>query len=124
MKSNKYLDDIIQKFNLKNDAELARHMNWATSKISQYRTGKRMMDNDACLEVAMQLDIDPIKVIMASEIDRAEKTGQHSLWQVFSSRTSIAASVLAMVAVNLILTPTPSEAATVLKPAPVVFILC
>lgn len=111
MKSGKYLDDVMKANNLKNDAELARFMEWPTSKISQYRTGKRMMDNEACLAIALRLGIDPIKVIMAADIDRAERAGQKSLWEVFSMRTATAAAVLLALVVNLFLTPGNAEAA-------------
>ncbi len=119
MKSVKYLDELMKAKNLKNDAELARYLDWATSKISQYRTGKRMMDNEACLAIALKLGIDPLKIIMAADIDRAERAGQHSLWEVFSQRTATttasAALALAIGVVTLFVTPTPSEAAPVLK---------
>lgn len=117
MKSTKYLDRAIKELNLKNDSGLAREMEWPTSKISQYRTGKRTMDNEACLALAIKLGIDPMPIIMAADIDRAERTGQHSLWEVFSRRTATAASVLAVVLVNFLLTPTPSEAAPALHKA-------
>lgn len=103
MKSVKFLDDLMRLEGLKNDAELARSLQWATSKISQYRTGKRIMDNEACLGVALKLGIDPIRIIMAADIDRAERAGQHSLWEVFTSRmTATAASVILGISVILL----------------------
>ena len=114
MKSAKFLNDLMKAESLKNDAELARFLEWPTSKISQYRTGKRFMDNEACLTIAMKLGIDPMKIIMAADIDRAERAGQHSLWEVFMSRMAAptASALLALVAVNLFLTPQNAEAST------------
>ena len=114
MKSAKFLDQLKETKNLKNDVALCKLLGWSSGRMSQYRSGKNIMDNEACLAVAMQLGIDPVRIIMAADIDRAERAGQHSLWEVFTSRTSIAASVLAVVCVNLFLTPTPAKAAPVL----------
>ncbi|HJW54700.1 MAG TPA: hypothetical protein VJ577_05450 [Burkholderiaceae bacterium] len=115
MKSVKFLDEIAKANDLKNDNQISKFMGWQSGTITNYRAGRRVMDNEACLAVALKLGIDPLKVIMAADIDRAERAGQKSLWEVFSQRTSLAASVLAVVSVNLFLTPTPSEAAPVLK---------
>jgi transcriptional regulator with XRE-family HTH domain len=116
MKSVKFLEDVKKKFNLKNDAALARQLNVRPNTISQYMSGNRVMDEETCLAVALALDIDPLNVIMAAGIDRAERAGQHSLWEVFSMRTATqAASALLFAFVTLFLTPTPSEAAPVLK---------
>lgn len=111
MKSAKFLDDVMRANNLKNDADLARFLEWPTSKISQYRTGKRTMDNEACLAIALKLGIDPLRVIMAADIDRAERTGQKSLWEVFSLRTATTAALVLVTSVNLFLTPQNAEAA-------------
>ena len=71
------------------------------------------MDNEACIALAMALDIDPWKIIMAADIDRAERAGQQSLWEVFSQRTSFAAAVLAAVCVTNFLTPSSAKAAEI-----------
>lgn len=74
------------------------------------------MNNEACLAIALELGIDPMPVIMAADMDRAEKTGQQSLWSVFSQRAAtLASAALVLATVNLFLTPTPAEAAPALK---------
>ena len=113
MKSVKYLEDLKAKHGLKNDRQLAMHLNMGTSTIHQYMSGKRVMDDEACLAVALDLNINPMEIIGAACIDRAEKSGQKSLWEVFMNRTTaVAASVLMTTSVNLFLTPAPAEAAT------------
>jgi len=92
MKSVMYLEMLKQQAHLKNDAALARALNVGTNTISQYMTGKRIMDDEACLAVAMKLDIDPMLVVAAACIDRAEKAGQQSLWEVFMQRAGHASS--------------------------------
>ncbi|HWW06321.1 Cro/Cl family transcriptional regulator [Collimonas sp.] len=116
MKSVKYLEELKEKQGLKSDRQLAIKLHMGTATISQYMTGKRIMDNEACLAIALELGIDPLKVIMAADIDRAERAGQHSLWEVFSRRTAtLASAALITGIVTLFATPTPSEAAPVLK---------
>lgn len=112
MKSVKYLELVREKHHLKNDAALAKYLGVGSSAMSHYMSGRRVMDEETCLAVAMALDIEPTKVLMAAGIDRAEKTGQKSLWEVFSQRMAITASLILVV--NLFLTPEKAEAAPLL----------
>lgn len=114
MKSVKFLDMVRAKFDLKTDVALAAKLGITKSAVGNYSKGIRVMDEETCLAVAMALEIEPTQVLMAAGIDRAEKTGQKSLWEVFSRRTSLAAAILLCVVVNLFLTPTPAEAAPAL----------
>ena len=117
MKSVKFLNQVKAKYGLKNDRQLAEHLGVTSGTISQYMNGKRVMDDEACLAVAIQLDIDPLQIIGAACIDRAEKTGQKSLWEVFMSRTAMTAgAVLVASGVNLFLTPSPANAASMRVP--------
>lgn len=124
MKSLKFLDQLKNEQELKNDVAICKLLGWSSGQISQYRSGKRIMDNEACLALALELKIDPLLVIMAADIDRAERSGQHSLWEVFSRRATQTASVALFGAVTLFVTPTPSEAAPVLQSKTAIFILC
>src|SRR5690606_17577269 len=99
----------------RNDAELAAKLGRTKAAISQYRSGKSIMDNETCVALALELGIDPMPIIMAADIDRAERNGQKSLWEVFSKRMALAPAILAVASVNLFLTPAPAEAAPVLK---------
>jgi transcriptional regulator with XRE-family HTH domain len=110
MKSVKFLESVRATLEKPTDAEVAKALNLSKGAISHYLSGRRVMDNETCIAVALHLGIDPVKIIMAADIDRAERAGQQSLWEVFTRRTSIAASVLAMVLVNLFLTPNTAEA--------------
>ena len=117
MKSVKYLNDVKEKHGLKNDRQLAAHLDMTSGTISQYMNGKRVMDDETCIAVALALNIHPMEIIGAACIDRAEKSGQKSLWEVFMTRTAAtAASVLLASSVNLFLTPGQAEAAQVKAP--------
>jgi hypothetical protein len=108
----KYLDMLIEKRGLKNDLALAKAMGWPSSRMSQYRTGKRVMENETCLQVALALGLDnPLPIIMAADADRAERLGQRSLWEVFSPKMAgISAAVIFGVVTNFV-TPSPAQAA-------------
>ncbi|MGO4281230.1 Cro/Cl family transcriptional regulator [Cupriavidus sp. RAF20_2] len=101
MRIAKYLDAVIERHGLKNDTALAELLGLRQSAVSQYRTGKRFPDNEGCLRIAQALDMaDPMPIIMSADMDRAERAGQHSLWEVFSKRmpTHAASASLAVVA--------------------------
>lgn len=113
MKSVKFLDEVMKKQGLRNDKALCEFMGWSHSVASHYRTGKRVMDNETCLKIAQVLEMDdPLPIIMAADMDRAEKAGQHSLWEVFSARMAKAATpaTLAIVAAGVTNFVTPSTA--------------
>ncbi|WP_423200310.1 HTH cro/C1-type domain-containing protein [Cupriavidus sp. H19C3] len=115
MRSAQYLDAVIERHGLKNDAELASHLGLVKSAISHYRTGRNFMNNEVCLKVAQALDMDnPLPIIMAADMDRAERAGQRSLWEVFSRRmagsaTPASLAVLIALATNFV-SPTPAQA--------------
>lgn len=113
MKSVKYLEQVKQKHGLTNDRQLALHLKKSTGTISQYMNGVRVMDDEMCLAIALELDINPLEIVGAACIDRAEKSGQKSLWEVFMTRTAQTASALLFVFfVNLFLTTDAANAAT------------
>ncbi|CAH0195779.1 hypothetical protein SRABI118_01613 [Massilia sp. Bi118] len=116
MKSVKFLVELQNSRGL-NDAATAKLLNLTAPAISQYKSGKRVMDDETCLAVALELGVDPLQIIGAACIDRAEKTGQKSLWEVFMARTAATAmGLLVASGVNLFLTPGNAEAASMRVP--------
>lgn len=115
MLSRKYLDLLKERESLKNDLALGKYLGWASSTVSQYSTGKRIMDNEACIKLAMALNVEPVQIIMAADIDRANRAGQRSMWEVFMTKTATAGSLFALVSVTNLLTPSPAKAAPVLN---------
>lgn len=112
MKSAKYLQKL-QEMRKINDTDLAKLLHLTQPAISNYKSGKRIMDDETCLAIALELGINPIEIVGAACIDRAEKTGQKSLWEVFMMRTATTASALLFAFfVNLFLTPEAANAAT------------
>lgn len=116
MRLEKFLDDAIARQGLKNDAALAKSLGVVQSAVSHYRTGRRSMDNEVCLRLAQLLDMDnPMPIIMAADMDRAERAGQRSLWEVFSPRMAHSGLVAVLMALGLgvtnFVTPSPAQAA-------------
>ncbi|QVX38327.1 Cro/Cl family transcriptional regulator [Ralstonia solanacearum] len=129
MKSSKYLDALIQKQGLKNDRALAAYLDVGTNTISQWRTGTRSMDHEMCLKLALALEMEnPLPIIMAADMDRAERAGQHSLWEVFSMRMAhsglVAILVALLASVTNFVTPSPAEAAPLSHSTGQRFVLC
>ncbi|AIO69964.1 helix-turn-helix family protein [Burkholderia oklahomensis] len=117
MKSAKYLDAVIEQHGLKNDRKLAEYLGIAQNTVSNYRTGKRIMDNETCLRVAEALNMEnPLPVIMAADMDRAEKAGEHSMWERFLPKLAgITLTTVLFAGVTNFVTPTPANAATPTK---------
>lgn len=99
MKIAKYLDAVMASQGLKTDRQLAELLDVKPNTVSQWRSGTRTVENETCLKIAQLLDMqDPLPVIMAADLDRAERAGQKSLWELFSTRMahSTAVAVLAV----------------------------
>lgn len=117
MRIEKYLDQAIERHGLKNDSKLAEMLGVVQSAVSHYRTGRRTADNEVCLRLAQLLEMEnPLPIIMAADMDRAERAGQHSLWEVFSTRmaasNATAALLLVLVAsATNFVAPSPAKAA-------------
>jgi len=116
MRTSKFLDEIMSKKGFKRDKQLAEWLEITAAAVAQYRSGARTMDNEKCLKIALELDIEPMKVIMASDLDKAERAGQKSIWEVFMTRTQTIKSAgvsaaLACVLVTNFLTAQEAKAA-------------
>ncbi|WP_454734359.1 Cro/Cl family transcriptional regulator [Cupriavidus pauculus] len=99
MRIQKFITAVAERYNVESDTAIAEIVGLTQPAISQYRAGKRFPDNEACLKIAQALDMaDPMPIIMAADIDRAEHKGQRSLWEVFSKRMAPAADPASLAA--------------------------
>lgn len=104
MKIERYLDALMEAQNLKTDRQLAEVLGVRPNTVSQWRAGTRTVENEMCLRLAQLLGLeDPVQVIMSADMDRAERAGQRSLWEVFSKRmaSSAAPATLAVLAAGV-----------------------
>ncbi|AOI68530.1 hypothetical protein [Burkholderia ubonensis] len=112
MRIAKYLDALQKALGVENDKEMALRMGWSHSVPSHWRTGRRSMDNETCLRIAEALGMDnPLPIIMAADMDRAEKAGQHSLWEIFLPKMAGFSAALAVGVITNFVTPSPAQAA-------------
>lgn len=119
MRTSKFLDEVMSKKDFRRDKQLAEWLEVTAAAIAQYRSGARTMDNEKCLKIALELDIEPMKVIMASDLDKAERAGQKSIWEVFMTRTQTiktagVSALLCFVFVTNLLTTQEAKAAPAL----------
>jgi hypothetical protein len=113
MKSIKYLENL-QKLTNTNDTEIAKILNLSHGAISHYKSGRRIMDDETCMAIAIALNVHPMDVVGAACIDRAEKAGKNSLWETFTMRATALTASVVLVLVTNVLTPTNAEAAPLL----------
>lgn len=116
MQLGKYFDQLRNERGLTSDIQVGELLGVSGNAVTQYRKGDRKMDNETCLRLAQLLGMEnPLPIIMAADLDRAEKHGQRSLWEVFSPRmahSGLMAILIALLAsVTNFVTPSPAEAA-------------
>lgn len=121
-KSIYYLDKAKEKLGIKADNEIATKIGVTRAAISSYRVGRTVMDDFAAAKIAEILGLNAMEVIAAANAER-EKGEKKEFWENFYKRLGgIAASIF--FAVNLIMTPTPSQAAPMLNAEVAQCILC
>lgn len=106
-----FFDEVMWKLRFRKDKELAEWLEVTPSYISQIRKGDKSISNNMALKIAIELEIDPLKVIQASELDKAERTGQRSIWENFTMARAASVLLGIMMSVNLFLTPQDANAA-------------
>ena len=75
-----FLDAVKEKIGITSDYALAKQLGFPLSTMSNYRTGRRIIDDDAALEVATALGVNPLAVIAAANIERAKTPEQRARW--------------------------------------------
>lgn len=75
-----FLDAVKAKVGIESDYALAKRLGFPFSTMSNYRTGRRILDDDAALSVALALGIHPFEVIAAANVERAKTPEQRARW--------------------------------------------
>lgn len=84
MRIEKYLDALRDSLDVTTDRDLTILLGVSHSVVSHWRTGRMFMSNETCMHIAELLSMDsPLQIIVAVDMDRAEKAGVHSLWERF-----------------------------------------
>lgn len=122
-KTIEYLREAKEKLNLESDYALAKKLGIERGAISQYQLNKRVMDDYTASKIAEILNIPAMMIIAAANAEREKDEGRKEYWQDFYKRLGgYAASII--FSVTLIVTPHPTEAATINKTKAQDCILC
>jgi transcriptional regulator with XRE-family HTH domain len=119
--TGEYLKEAKSKLNA-TDYRMAKLLGITQSATSNYALGKRVMDDTTAAKLAGLLGIEAMEIIAAANAER-EKGEKKEFWENFYKRLGgIAAGIF--VAVTLIVSPTPSQAAPMLNLDGRICILC
>lgn len=113
-RSIEYLDEAKVVLGVDSDYALAKALKTTTQAVSNYRTGKTLMDDYHCIRVAQVLGIDPMEIIAAAQEEREKNEDKKAFWQDFrKARGTITGAVLALtIAMGSALSPAPAHAST------------
>lgn len=109
-----YLDEAKQKLGIESDYAMAKWLGVGRAAVSNWRVKRNFIDDYAAAKIAEALGIDPMMVIAAANAEREKDVEKRGYWKKYYERLGgLAASIL--LCVTFIVTPTPSEAAPLLK---------
>jgi hypothetical protein len=96
MNTRDFLDAIKARHNLPSDYALGKLTGWRQSRISQYRTSSREIDDDGCLQIAQLLDMPAPYVMACIAAARAKSAEARSAWEKAATllKTGTAAAIL------------------------------
>lgn len=89
-----FLDAVKEKLGIESDYALAKRLGFSLSTVSNYRTGRRVLDDDAALTVALALDIHPFNVIASVNAERAKTPEQRERWSGVMEKFSLSFNLL------------------------------
>lgn len=94
MKPSEYLDKCKIALGVQTDYALAKKLEMATPRISDYYKGKSWPDAYACARIALALKLDPFEVLADIESQSAKTESRAAFWQGFIGRSRKAGAFL------------------------------
>lgn len=79
-----YLNAAKSKLRITSDRALANWLGVSQPAVTQYQSGRRVIDNYVATKIAVALGIDPLEVIAAAEFEREKEGGRKKYWENFS----------------------------------------
>lgn len=89
MTTVEYLDAVKNRYGIKSDYALAKHLGFNHTAVSGYRNGHRFFDDDAALTIATALELNPLEVIAAANAERAKTPEQKARWMSVMEKFSV-----------------------------------
>ncbi len=81
MEISRYFDKAKKKLSFTSDYALARHMKVSRTAITNYRQGKRHIDEYTAFKLAEILDIDPALIIAEMKAETEKNPEKQAFWQ-------------------------------------------
>lgn len=76
-----YINEAMQQLDLQNDFALAKKLNLGSGTITNYRKGKRIVDDYTAAKIAELLRIPAIEVIAAANQEREQDEKKKEFWK-------------------------------------------
>lgn len=124
MKSIKYLDDAKIKLGISSDYALAKLTGISQEAISQYRTGKRIMDDYTAAKLAEVLDIEPLEVIATANAEREKDETKANFWRILAKKKAAPMAVILLVVGGAAITYEHIETEHTIHYAPLLALVC
>jgi transcriptional regulator with XRE-family HTH domain len=96
MDSVQFLDAVRARHGIPSDNKLAQFLGMTQGRVATYRTGRRKLDQDACVKIAKALELPPEHVFAAVQAERAKRTEHRRIWERLA-KLAKTAHVLAVV---------------------------
>lgn len=84
--TEKYLEAAKKKLGIESDYELAKRLGIQRTAVSNYRTGRSVMDDYTAAKIAQALDINPLTVIATANAEREKVTERRTFWLKIASQ--------------------------------------
>ena len=101
MKTVDYLNKALKKLDLSNDYALSKYLEIGSNTMSQYRKGHRIIDNYTAVRLAQILEINPIEIIAAANMEREKEGPRREFWAKLASGTQCILFVAALTGGNI-----------------------
>lgn len=112
MDSVDFLDAVRARHNIPSDNKLAQFLGMTQGRVATYRTGRRKLDQDACVRIAKALELPPEHVFASIQAERAKRSEHRRIWERLA-RIAKNAHVLALLMVLSIGAVDEARASTV-----------
>ncbi len=81
-----YLDQLIEKKNLKSDSDLANYLQISRQHLSRIRI-EGVLSEEKCLIVASELDINPLELLSYMRAKKAKSEEARKIWMELHKKT-------------------------------------
>lgn len=79
MKTVDYIDAVKAAYSLDSDYQLGKKLGEGTSRISTYRTGRCVMNDEMAIKISYLLDLNPLTVLADAHIEYEMKRGSDAM---------------------------------------------